>query len=122
MKSTLKLPNSTNDDNSNKKNETQSQSRPLPIYAVVLIVLGCISLLLSLTYLLYSKNKKKQSSSSGKVKYKGPIREVWSNPELDSALNIINRDKSNDLKFNKNNQDLNSNIDIYKSELIEFNK
>ncbi|KXN74399.1 hypothetical protein CONCODRAFT_14878 [Conidiobolus coronatus NRRL 28638] len=125
MKSTLRLPNeSNNTELGNEINGTIYQDKGLPVYAIVLIALSCIALLLALIYLLYSKNMKNSSSKDGKIKYMGPIREVWANSELDNALNIISRDKKNRLDIkNYNKSPLSYSTDnTYKSDIIEFEK
>jgi hypothetical protein len=103
MKSTLKLSNSSNIEGfENDYNRIKDQHRSMPNYAIVLIAVGSTVLLLALIYFIYSKYKKKENSKNGKIKYKGPIREVWSNPDIGNANNIINWDKMERLGIKQN--------------------
>ncbi|KXN67913.1 hypothetical protein CONCODRAFT_19313 [Conidiobolus coronatus NRRL 28638] len=119
MKSTLR--------SSNVKNIRESDNI-IPTYAIVLIALGLALLLLSLSYLLYHKIKKNSSSKNNKIKYKGPIREVWSNPDIDNTDNIIMWDIKKGISIKKKNSNPLHTNELYPnssnqntSNMIEFN-
>ncbi|KXN70868.1 hypothetical protein CONCODRAFT_6491 [Conidiobolus coronatus NRRL 28638] len=124
MKLTLRLANSSNiKDSENDNNETNGQHKALPTYAITLTALSCVVIFLSLIYLFYHKNKNKSISNNGKIKYKGPIREIWANQDIDNALNTITRDNKKDLTIKKNNpKEINSNRLDSDTDIIEFNK
>ncbi|KXN67914.1 hypothetical protein CONCODRAFT_79969 [Conidiobolus coronatus NRRL 28638] len=81
----------------------KGSGKPMPTYEVVFIVLGSAILLHTLSYLLYYKYKKNSSSKNNKIKYKGPIQEVWSNPDIDDSNNIIMWDIKKGLSIKMNN-------------------
>jgi hypothetical protein len=93
MKSTLGLT-----DKSNIKNFDKSMSN----HAIVLTAVGSTVFLLVLIYFIYSKYKKKEISKNDKIKYNGPIREVWSNPDIDNINNIITWGKMEGLCIKQN--------------------
>jgi hypothetical protein len=90
MRSTLRLSNSSNGNNSIiDKKEVQNQSKTLPTYAIAIIVLSCVIILVVFLYLYCHKNKKNNISKNIKTKYRGPIHEVWANPNIDICLNEL---------------------------------
>jgi hypothetical protein len=96
-------------------------------YAIFLIAVGCAMLLLALVYFLYSKYNRKSSYKYRKIRNRGPIREVWSDPDIDNTNNIIMWDMNKGLGIKSNTQNaLYSNVLHPKPEnqttsnLIEF--
>lgn len=126
IKSTLRPPDVskiddlTTDDLTTETNKIQHQSRGLPAYAIVLISLGSIVLALILAYLLYRKYK-----NTIATKNNTPIREVWSNTNIDiSQKKSILWDKRKGIYLNPNmanNTDYRINTS-FNSQSIEFNK
>jgi uncharacterized membrane protein YdbT with pleckstrin-like domain len=115
IKSTLELSDTSN---------TKGSDKSMSTYIIALIAVSCIVLLLSFIYLLYRKYKNKTKSKNGETKYNGPIREVWSDPDIDNTHKIITFDKKKGLAARKCNlNELNINIDSsYKSDMVEFSK
>jgi hypothetical protein len=96
---------------------SKDSDRPISTYIIVLMSVSCTILIVALIYLLYRKYKNKTVSKNVKIKYNGPIREVWSNPDMDNMPNIISLDKNN------NSTRLNSNTNTsHKSDMVEFSK
>ncbi|KXN64770.1 hypothetical protein CONCODRAFT_13956 [Conidiobolus coronatus NRRL 28638] len=79
IKSTLRLPHTSNIKYSDKS---------MPTYSIVLIALSCTTLLLAVVYLLYRKYKKTRNKHN-RADNNGPIREVWSSPDIHNTNNIL---------------------------------
>jgi hypothetical protein len=80
MKSTLRVSSTSSIKNFDKS---------IPTYTIALITLSSIIILLALIYLLYRNNMKKRSSKIRRTEHNGPIREVWSNPDIYNTNGIL---------------------------------
>jgi flagellar biosynthesis/type III secretory pathway M-ring protein FliF/YscJ len=120
MKSSLKLPVTTNNNQPDKENnsKTKESTSALPTYAIVLIVVGSVIVLLLILFFIYIKLKRKNISLLNfKSKRTEQMQEVWAIPDATNTQNLSELDKPKD----SNNEEAHTRRESFASKILSNN-